>query len=142
MIISKLRLFPAPEHRHQVLELLRSVQGPTQDKPCCLAVQVYEEDKHTGAILYTEEWDSELEFCDHVRSELYRRVLAALDISISAPEFRFYRVSKAQGLELVDQLRNSPRSTGAVEEVQSILKQYTTQKMKQRKESVNNGKRD
>ena len=123
MIISKLRLFPSPEHRHQVLELLRSVQGPTQDKPCCLAVQVYEEDGHTGAILYTEEWDSELEFCDHVRSELYRRVLAAIDISKSAPELCFYRVSVTQGLELVDQIRNSPRRTEAVEEVRSNQKQ-------------------
>ena len=123
MIISKLRLFPSPEHQHQVLELLRSVQGPTQDKPCCLAVQVYEEDGHTGAILYTEEWDSEPEFCDHVRSELYRRVLAAIDISKSAPELCFYRVSVTQGLELVDQIRNSPRRTEAVEEVRSIQKQ-------------------
>jgi quinol monooxygenase YgiN len=122
MIISKLRLFPAPEHRHQVLELLRSVQGPTQDKPCCLAVQVYEEDGCTGAILYTEEWDSESEFCDHLRSDLYRRVLAAVDISNSAPELCFYRVSATQGLELVDQIRNSPRRTGAAEEVWSNQK--------------------
>ena len=88
-----------------------------------MAVQVYEEDGRTGAILYTEEWDSELEFCDHVRSELYRRVLAAIDISKSAPELCFYRVSVMQGLELVDQIRNSPRRTEAVEEVRSIQKQ-------------------
>jgi len=142
MIVSKLRLFPAPEHRHQVLELLRSVQGPTQDKPCCLAAQVYEEDGHTGTILYTEEWDSEPEFCDHVRSELYRRVLATLDISTLAPELRFYSVSKAQGLELVDQIRNSPRRMDAVEDVQSNQTQHTTQKPKHRKEITSDGKRD
>ena len=126
MIVSKLRLFPAPEHRHQVLELLRSVQGPTQDKPCCLAVQLYEEGGRAGAILYTEEWDSEPEFCDHLRSELYRRVLAAVDISNSAPELCFYRVSATQGLELVDQIRNSPRRTGAAEEIWSNQKKKTT----------------
>ena len=123
MIISKLRLFLPPERRRQVLELLRSVQGPTQVKPCCLAAQVYVEDGHNGAILYTEEWDSEEELCEHVRSELYRRVLAAMDISKSAPELRFYQVSTARGLELVSQIRNSPRSTGAVEEVRSTQKQ-------------------
>jgi quinol monooxygenase YgiN len=123
MIVSKLRLFPSPEQRHQVLELLRSVQGPTRVKPCCLASHVYEEEGCDGAILYTEEWDSEPGFYDHVRSELYRRILAAIDISKSAPELCFYRVSTAQGLELVDQLRNSPRSTGAAEEIRSIQKQ-------------------
>jgi quinol monooxygenase YgiN len=115
MIISKLRLFPLPEQWHQVLELLHSVQGPTQVKPGCLGARVYAEDGYNEAILYMEEWDSEPEFCDHVRSELYRRVLAAIDISKSAPEFCFYRVSTAQGLELVDQIRNAPRRTGAVE---------------------------
>jgi len=123
MIILKLRLFPPPERRPQVLELLRSVLGPTQVKPCCLTAQVYVEEGHNDTILYTEEWDSEAEFCEHMRSELYRRILAAMDISKSAPELCFYRVSTAQGLELVYQIRNSPRSTGAVEEVRSTQKQ-------------------
>ena len=117
MIVSKLRLFPLREQRHHVLELLRSVQGPTQVKPCCLAARIYEEDGSDDSILYTEEWESEPEFCSHVRSELYRRVLATIDISKSAPELCFYRVSTAQGLELVDQLRNSPLGTVAVEVV-------------------------
>jgi quinol monooxygenase YgiN len=120
MIILKLRLFPPPERRRQVLELLRSVQGPTQVKPCCLTAQVYVEEGHNDTILYTEEWDSDAEFCEHMRSELYRRVLAAMDISKSAPELRFYKVSTAQGLELVDQIRNSPRSTGAGEEIDQL----------------------
>ena len=123
MIISKLRLFPLREQRHQVLELLHSVQGPIQVKPGCVAAQIYEEDGCDGAILYMEEWETEPEFCNHVRSELYRRVLATIDISKSAPELCFYRVSTAQGLELVDQLRNSPLGIGAVEEGWSNQKQ-------------------
>jgi len=78
------------------------------------------EEGHNDTILYTEEWDSDAEFCEHMRSELYRRVLAAMDISKSAPELRFYKVSTAQGLELVDQIRNSPRSTGAGEEIDQL----------------------
>jgi hypothetical protein len=88
-----------------------------------LKAQVYVEDGRNDTILYTEEWDSEEEFCEHMRSELYRRILAAMDISKSAPELCFYQVSATQGLELVYQIRNSPRSTGAVEEVRSAQKQ-------------------
>ena len=109
MILSKLRLFPAPEQRRQTLAALRSVQGPTQAEPSCSAAQVYEEDGPGAAILYVEEWDSESEFREHVRSELYRRVLAAVDLSKSAPEVRFYDVSHVQGLELVQQIRDSGR---------------------------------
>jgi len=107
VILSKFRLFPAPEKRRQVLAALRSVQGPTQAEPSCSASQVYEEDGPDSAILYVEEWDSESEFRDHVRSELYRRVLAAIDLSKSAPEFGIYQVSNVQGLELIQQMRES-----------------------------------
>ena len=105
MILSKLRLFPAPEQRRQTLAALRSVQGPTQAEPSCSEAQVYEEDGPGAAILYVEEWESESEFREHVRSELYRRALAAIDLSKSAPEVRFYHVSKVEGLELVQQIR-------------------------------------
>ena len=107
MILSKVRLFPAPEKRRQVLAALRSVQGPTQAEPSCAASQVYEEDGPDSAILYVEEWNSESEFRDHVRSELYRRILAAIDLSKSTPEVCFYNDSNVQGLELVQQIRES-----------------------------------
>lgn len=104
MILTKLRLFPSAKHRHQVLWALRSVQGPTQVKPCCLASQVYEENGDKGAVLYLEEWESKPEFCEHVRSELYRRILATMDLSESPPELCFHAVSATEGLELVQRL--------------------------------------
>ena len=107
MILSKFRLFPAPENRRQVLAAIRSIQGPTQAEPSCSASQVYEEAAPESAILYVEEWDSESEFRDHVRSELYRRILAAIDLSKSPPEVCFYNVSNVQGLELLQEIRES-----------------------------------
>ena len=120
MILSKLRLFPSPKKRPQVLAALLSVQEPTQVKPGCLASQVYEEVGQNGAILYLEEWESEQEFRQHVRSELYRRILAAVDMSHSAPETCFYMVSSVHGLELIQQIRSSPHETEtAVQKAQS-----------------------
>ena len=69
------------------------------------------------AILYVEEWTSESDFRDHVRSELYRRILAAIDLSKSAPEVCIYQFSNVQGLELIQQIRESggkaPASTAS-----------------------------
>ena len=114
MILSTIRLFPSPEQRRQILAALRSVQGPTQAEPSCSASQVYEEDGPEQAILYVEEWKSESEFRDHVRSNLYRRILAAIDLSRSAPEVSFYHVSKVQGLELVQEIRDPSGTLPAV----------------------------
>jgi quinol monooxygenase YgiN len=107
VLISKLRLFPSAEQRQQVLATLRSVQGPTQVKPHCLASQVYEESSQMESVLYLEEWASEPEFREHVRSELYRRILAAIDLSSTPPELCFYQISAVQGLDLVEQIREA-----------------------------------
>jgi quinol monooxygenase YgiN len=96
-----------------VLATLRSVQGPTQAEPSCSAAQVYEEDSPEAAILYVEEWESESEFRDHVRSDLYRRILAAIDLSKSSPEVKFFQVSNVQGLELVEQIREPGETRSA-----------------------------
>ena len=101
---SMLRIIPLPEKRSQVLAILRSVRGPTQVKPHCLSCRLYVEDDVESALLYTEEWDSEPDFRAHLRSEFYRRILAAMDLSKSAPELRFQEVGVTHGLELVQEL--------------------------------------
>jgi quinol monooxygenase YgiN len=107
VLVAKVRLFPSSDQRQQVLATLRSVQGPTQVKPHCLASQIYEESGQLESILYLEEWDSEPEFGEHVRSELYRRILAAIDLSSTLPELCFYHISGLQGLDLVQQIRET-----------------------------------
>ncbi len=88
-----------------MLTILRSVQGPTQAQPHCQSCGVYEEDGFAEAVLYVERWDSEPEFERHVRSELYRRVLAAFELSNKAPEIKFDYVSKSRGMDLIEALR-------------------------------------
>ena len=119
MILSKLRLFPGPKQRGQVLATLRSVLGPTQAERSCLGAHLYEEVGSEAAILFVEEWESESEFREHVRSAIYRRVLAAIDMSQSAPETCYYQVSAVQGLELIEQIRNSPHDECSLQEVRS-----------------------
>ena len=119
MILSKLRLFPAPEQRGQVLATLRSVLGPIQDQASCVGVHLYEEVGAEAAVLYVEEWESEPEFREHARSALYRRVLAAIDLSSSTPEVCFYHVSTVEGLELIQQLRSPGRIPSDGSEIQA-----------------------
>lgn len=106
MVISTLRIFPAHDQRRDVLTILRSVLGPTQAKPHCQSCGVYEEDGFQGAVLYMERWDSEPEFERHVRSELYRRILAAVELSRKPPEIAFDFASKTKGMDLIEDLRD------------------------------------
>ncbi len=96
-----LRLFPSGERHSQVLAILRSVKGPTQVRPHCVSCRLYVEDDADQAVLYIEEWDSRPHFEAHVRSELFRRTLAAMDLSSSSPELYFHETWTTRGLELV-----------------------------------------
>jgi quinol monooxygenase YgiN len=104
--LTTLRIFPSQEQRLHVLNVLRSVQGPTSIKPGCRCCQVYEEDGHRKAVLYMESWDSDDEFERHIRSDMYRRVLEAMELSRMPPELKFHRITESRGIELVGALRS------------------------------------
>ena len=89
-----------------MLSVLRSVQGPTGIKAGCRCSRIYEEDGQDKAILYMECWDSEDEFERHIRSDMYRRVLEAMELSRMPPELKFHRITESRGIELVGALRN------------------------------------
>ena len=111
MVVSTLRLFPSRDERRHVLSILRSVQGPIQAQPHCRSCRVYEEDGLEEAILYMERWDSEPEFERHIRSESYRRILAAVEFSRNPPEISFDFISSTKGMELIEALRQEQEQT-------------------------------
>ena len=115
VVVSTLRIVPPPSRHQEVLELLRSVKGPTQAQPDCMSYRVYEEDDPERSILLLEEWTSDVVFYEYIRSELFRRVLAALELSRCAPEVAIRHVSNSDGLDLIQRLRSEGDSTPALQ---------------------------
>jgi quinol monooxygenase YgiN len=108
VVFAVLKLFIAPSHRADVLEMLRSMQGRIELCYGYLGTWLHEGDLPSYHILYAEQWDSEEALQQHIRSPIYRRVLAAIDLSIKPPEVSFHFVSHSKGLELIQTLRTSP----------------------------------
>jgi quinol monooxygenase YgiN len=106
MVLGTVRILPPPDRRASVIEVLRSVQGLVQAQPGCLACDIYEEQSAESAIVLLERWDSEEALEAHLRSDLYRRVLAAVELSGSQPDIRFEHVSSSEGIELIERLRS------------------------------------
>lgn len=105
MIVGTLRIVPAPGRREEVLEVLRAIQGPVQAQPGCVACHIYEEKAPDDAVVLVERWDSQEALEAHLRSEAYRRILGAIELSAARPEVRFENVSATEGLELVERTR-------------------------------------
>jgi len=106
MIIGTVRILPPPDRRAAVLEVLRSVQGSVQAQPGCAACDVFEDRGPEPVVVLLERWETEEALEAHLRSEAYRRILGAVELSDTRPDIRFEHVSGIEGMELIERLRN------------------------------------
>jgi quinol monooxygenase YgiN len=111
MIVGTLTLQPVASRREDVLEILRSVLGPAMAQQGCVDCRIYEESGPEGAVVFVERFESEETLEAHVRSDAYRRVLGAIELSGAPPEVRFDRVTTSEGMELIERSR-APRTGG------------------------------
>lgn len=103
-----LRIAPSRKLRSKVREILRSVLGPVGIQSGCLGCHLYEADGADHATLLCAQWESEAAPQHHVRSDIYRRILAANELSDRPPEFPFHLVAKTRALEWVHEMRDCP----------------------------------
>ena len=113
VVVGTLRIPLSPDHRAEVLEVLRSIQGRVLAQPGCAACSIYEEDGPEPALVLFERWESEAEFEAHIRSEAYRRILGAIELSGAPPEVRFDYVSATEGMDLIERSRSAEGTTTA-----------------------------
>ena len=105
MVVGTVRIVPTPPRREEVLEVLQSVQGPVRAEAGCVSCDIYEEQGADRAIVLVERWASEASLETHLRSEAYRRILCAMELSGGQPDVRFESVTASEGIELIERSR-------------------------------------
>ena len=111
VITGTVRFLPPPDRRADVLEILRSVQGSVRTQPGCAAFDIYAEQGPESAVLLVERWETDDALEAHLRSEIYRSILGAIELSGERPEIRFEQVSASQGMELIERTRGTRRTS-------------------------------
>jgi quinol monooxygenase YgiN len=106
MVFAIMRLFPSSRERVHLLEILRSVQDLTVVQPGCVGCWLDEQESPRPHVLYGEQWASEEELHNHIRSDRYRRIVASLELSSQRPEVSFHYTTKVKGIELIEEVRN------------------------------------
>jgi quinol monooxygenase YgiN len=105
MVISTLRIVTTLQARAEVVRTLTAQLGPTGVQPGCRKCDLYQDVEHPEAITLVEEWDSQAELSLRLRSEDYRAVLAAIDLSQEPPEVHFDTVIRRAGLDVIASAR-------------------------------------
>ena len=111
MIVGTLRILPAPDRRAQILEVFRTIQGPVLSQPGCVACHIYEEQGPEPAVVLVERWESRATLEAHLRSETYRSILGAIELSGGPPEVCFDYVSSSEGMDLIERSRKPAGTT-------------------------------
>ena len=104
MILSLLRIFPRPGKRDQVLEILQSVTGPALAEPGCVGCEIAA-GIGDETLFFIGEWRTEADLARHLTSDLYARVLAAVEEAALPPRLLFVDLRNARGLDLVREAR-------------------------------------
>ena len=112
MIVGTLKLMPPPDRRDEVLDIFRAVQGPVLAQPGCTACHIYEERSPERAVVLVEMWNDPAALDEHLRSDTYRRILGAMELSAEPPVVRFDTVSATEGMEMIERLRTSNSKKG------------------------------
>ncbi len=112
MIFSVIGLSPSLKNRGQLLEILRSVVDLTRPCSGCMGCWLSEEDFLHNHVLYAEQWETEEALHDHIRSDLYLRLLSAIELSQRPPEVSFSYTTETKGFNLVETVRRQPNSKG------------------------------
>ena len=89
----------------QAVRLLLSAKREILIKRGCRACDVSTEAADPGVVHYREEWESKEAFREHARSEEFRRVLIAMDMSSEEPRIVVGNLSEHGGLEYLRKLR-------------------------------------
>ena len=113
MIVGTLRILPLLERRAEVLEILQAIQGPVLAQPGCAGCTIYEEQGPERAVVLVESWESDDALERHLRSEAYRLILGAIELSGGPPEVCFDSVSATGGMDLIERARHSSGTTDA-----------------------------
>lgn len=107
MIISTLRLVTAVRSRAHVLQVLSAQLGFTRAQSGCLRCDLYQEVENRNVITLIEEWESPADLSARLRSEEYRAILAAIELSREEPEVHFDTVIRRGGLEVIASARTN-----------------------------------
>lgn len=105
MVLTSVRVKVPASRRGEILKTLGSILEPTRVLPGCLSCCLYQDLEDTNTLILIENWDSREALEKHVRSDRYRKILAAMDLACEPPEVRFCGIASIEGMEHIEEIR-------------------------------------
>ena len=105
MIITTMRIQVNSENRKELLQTVSSLIEKIRRERGCLSHHIYQDIMDENAFIVVEEWASQVELDDYLRSDRFGILLGALNLLGEPPDIRFNAISYTAGLEAVEAAR-------------------------------------
>jgi len=118
MVRLKVALAASLGNTAQILEALRFLMVGTRLEEGCLGCTAWSDQNST--VQYLEEWASEADMRQRVRSDAFTSLLAVMEAAKEPPQVQFDFITTTRGLDYVAEVRE-PQGTGNSELLNSPL---------------------
>lgn len=98
---SSIRMLIPLNKQSEALEILEAAHARIQSNPNCISTHLYRGVDDVRAITVEERWASDEDLTQHLRSEVYHKILLVIEMSEEPPEIIFDIISKSAGIEKV-----------------------------------------
>ena len=105
MIVSNTKISVKPENRKELLQTLISLIGGIRHMKGCVSYNLYQEVENENVFMLIEEWETQADLDNHLRSDRFGVLLGALNLLSDTPEFRFNTLAHAAGIEALKAFR-------------------------------------
>ena len=91
----------------RLIDALRSLMVPTQRERGCVGCQLLlsSESSDPARISYVEDWFSEEDLREQVRSDRFSRLLGLMECALERPQLQFQLPGGLRGLDYVEEVR-------------------------------------
>ena len=100
--ILMVRLFVDNANRSLVVSSLQGIVEMTRAQPDCRHFNICQSLNRPDRLFLVQEWETREALNRHIRSQEFRVVLTAMDLSSSPPEVRISSILSSEGLEYLE----------------------------------------
>jgi quinol monooxygenase YgiN len=104
MLALRLHMTFTPETCEEAAGVLRSLVGPVRAERGCNATQLLRNAGGENGLTWIEEWRGAEDFERHLRSAVFRRILAVIDLAAGPPRVEIDDVASRRGFDLVEEI--------------------------------------
>jgi quinol monooxygenase YgiN len=106
MIHASVRMQFVPGSFAEARDILLALVESTHFTPGCLGCNLYQGIPELHTLLFEQWWETQADLDRYLRSDLYQRVILAMEMAMENPLIRFSEISHTAGLEAIERARS------------------------------------